>query len=122
MFERPIVERYAFVMVATRNLASARKFWVEQLGFSITEQGPHRWFEIDAGGLRLRMDLQESNEILPTEPDPVIGLKVRSVEIALSSLAARGITEQAELLSGEMGRYAVIHDPDGRAIVLMEAE
>ena len=40
MFERPLIERYTFVMVTTRNLASARKFWVEQLGFPVTEDRP----------------------------------------------------------------------------------
>jgi catechol-2,3-dioxygenase len=120
MFERPLFERYTFVMVTTQNLASARKFWVEQLGFPVTEERPGESFIIDAGGLRLWIDLKDSEERVVKGSDPAIGLKVRSVEMVLNSLAARGITEKTEPLSARAGLYAIIHDPDGRAVVLTE--
>jgi catechol 2,3-dioxygenase-like lactoylglutathione lyase family enzyme len=121
MFERPLFERYTFVMVTTRNLAAARRFWVEQLGFPVAEDRPGESFIVDAGGLRLWMDLKETDESVLKGPDPAIGLKVRSVEMVLKTLAERGITEKAEPLSAIKGLYAIIHDPDGRAVVLTEA-
>ena len=121
MFERPLIERYTFVMVTTRNLASARKFWVEQLGFPVTEDRPGESFIIDAGGLRLWIDLKDSEERSARGSDPAIGLKVRSVKMVLDSLAARGVTENVEPLAAHTGLYAIIHDPDGRAVVLTEA-
>ena len=48
MIERPLIERYTFVMVTTQDLASARKFWVEHLGFPVTEDRPGESFIIDA--------------------------------------------------------------------------
>jgi catechol-2,3-dioxygenase len=120
IFERPLFERYTFVMVSTQNLASARKFWVDQLGFPVTEERPGESFIIDAGGLRLWIDLKDSEEKLLKGSDPAIGLKVRSVKMVLSSLAARGITEKVEPLSADTGLFAIIHDPDGRAVVLTE--
>jgi hypothetical protein len=120
MFERPLIERYTFVMVTTRNLVSARKFWVEQLGFPVTEDRPGESFIIDAGGLRLWIDLKDSEERSVRGSDPAIGLKVRSVKMVLDSLAARGVTENVEPLSAHTGLYAIIHDPDGRAVVLTE--
>ena len=120
MFERPLIERYTFVMVTTRNLASARKFWVEQLGFLVTEERPGQYFIVDAGGLRLWIDLNDSDEKLVKGSDPGIGLKVRSVKMVLDSLAARGVTENVEPLAAHTGLYAIIHDPDGRAVVLTE--
>ncbi|MDB6089542.1 MAG: Glyoxalase/Bleomycin resistance protein/Dioxygenase superfamily [Gammaproteobacteria bacterium] len=121
MFERPLFERYTFVMVTTQNLAAAREFWVEQLGFPVTEERPGESFIIDAGGLRLGIDLKDKEERVVRGADPAIGLKVRSVEMVLNSLAARGITETVEPLSASTGLYAIIHDPDGRAVVLTEA-
>jgi catechol 2,3-dioxygenase-like lactoylglutathione lyase family enzyme len=120
MFERPLFERYTFVMVTTRNLAAARRFWVEQLGFPVTEDRPGESFIVDAGGLRLWIDLKDSEEKAVRGSDPAIGLKVRSVEMVLETLAARGITEKAEPLSANTGLYAIIHDPDGRSVVLTE--
>jgi catechol 2,3-dioxygenase-like lactoylglutathione lyase family enzyme len=120
MFERPLIERYTFVMVTTEDLASARKFWVEQLGFPVTEDRPGESFIVDAGGLHLWIDLKDSEERPPRGSDPAIGLKVRSVKMVLDALAARGITEKVEPLSAHTGQYAIIHDPDGRAVVLTE--
>src|SRR6202030_2990666 len=101
-----------FVMVTTQNLASARKFWVEQLGFPVTEDRPGESFIVDAGGLRLWIDLKDSEEkAIRRGSDPAIGLKVRSVEMVLNTLAARGITEKAEPLCANTGLYAIIHDP-----------
>src|SRR5712672_198334 len=98
LFERPLFERYTFVMVTTQNLASARKFWVEQLGFLVTEERPGQYFIVDAGGLRLWIDLKENEERVVRGSDPAIGLQVRSVEMVLNSLAARGISEKVEAL------------------------
>jgi hypothetical protein len=107
-------------MVTTQNLASARKFWVGQLGFPVTEERPGEYFIIDAGGLRLWVDLKENEERVVRGSDPAIGLQVRSVEMVLNSLAARGVSEKVEPLSARRGLYAIIHDPDGRAVVLTE--
>jgi hypothetical protein len=119
MFERPLIDEYAFVMIGTRQLASTRLFWTQQLGCAVMDE-QSGWFAIDAGGLRLRIDFQDGSERSAREPDPVIGLKVHSVAIALSSLAARGLQETPEISTGPNGRYAIIHDPDGHAIVLIE--
>ena len=90
-------------MVSTQNLASARKFWVDQLGFPVTEERSGESFIIDAGGLRLWIDLKDSEEKLLKGSDPAIGLKVRSVKMVLSSLAARGITYRPLVTLGDLG-------------------
>lgn len=120
LFERPLFERYTFVMVTTQNLASARRFWVQLLGFPVTEDRPGESFIVDAGGLRLWIDLKDSDEPAVRGSDPAIGLKVRSVQMVLNTLAARGLTEKAEPLFANTGFYAIIHDPDGRPVVLTE--
>jgi catechol 2,3-dioxygenase-like lactoylglutathione lyase family enzyme len=107
-------------MVTTQNLPAARKFWVEQLGFPITDERPGESLIIDAGGLRLWIDLAETEERQIRGSDPAIGFKVRSVKMVLTSLAARGITEEVEPLAARTGLYAIIHDPDGRPVVLTE--
>jgi catechol 2,3-dioxygenase-like lactoylglutathione lyase family enzyme len=51
-------ERYSFVAITTKDLSAARRFWVEQLGFRVTEESPSEFFIVDAGGLRLCVDAQ----------------------------------------------------------------
>jgi hypothetical protein len=41
--------------------------------------------------------------------------------MVLDSLAAGGIIEKVEPVCASTGRYAIVHDPDGRVVVLTEA-
>lgn len=68
---------------------------MEQLGFPVTEERRGEFFIIDAGGLRLCVDLADGEIHFPGTTDPVIGLKVRSLPATLGTLVARGINEQA---------------------------
>ncbi len=115
-------ERYSFVAVTTKDLPVARRFWVDQLGCPVTEECPGEFLIVDAGGLRLCFDLPDGEIHFPGSTDPVIGLKVCSLQAVLDTLAARGITEGAAPVSTPKGSYAIIHDPDGRAVVLTEAD
>src|SRR5437870_5105601 len=111
-------ERYSFVALTTSDLSAARRFWVEQLGFPVTEERPAEFFIVDAGGLRLCVDLADGEVHLPGSTDPVIGLKVASVRTVLDSLAQRGLSEA--LHCRVESTYAVVHDPDGRAVILTQ--
>jgi hypothetical protein len=62
----------------------------------------------------LWIDLKDDEEKTIRGSDPAIGLKVRSVEMVLNALAARGITEKPEPLAANTGLYAIIHDPESR--------
>jgi catechol 2,3-dioxygenase-like lactoylglutathione lyase family enzyme len=115
-------ERYSFVAITTADLAVARKFWIEQLGLAVIQERSEEFFIVDAGGLRLCVDLADGELHFTGSTDPVLGFKVSSVELVLANLAQRGITESAQIHPGARGRYAVIHDPDGRALVLTEAD
>jgi catechol 2,3-dioxygenase-like lactoylglutathione lyase family enzyme len=115
-------ERYSFVAITTTNLALARTFWVDQLGFSVTEEEPGHFFIIDAGGLRLCVDLADGEIHLAGGTDPVIGLKVASVEKTLALLSLRGVQSAHPMVRGKRGTYVVLRDPDGRAVILTEVD
>jgi len=84
-------ERYSFVAITTLNLERARRFWVDDLGFAVTEEQPGQFFIVDAGGLRLCIDLADDEIHRPGSTDPVIGLRVQSVQRVMEKLARRGI-------------------------------
>jgi len=115
-------ERYSFVAITTTDLERARRFWVDQLGFRVTEEKPDDFFIIDAGGLRLCVDLADGDIHVAGGTDPVVGLKVVSLDSTLAALARRGVRPTSAPVSGGRGRYAVLRDPDGRAVILTEAD
>jgi catechol 2,3-dioxygenase-like lactoylglutathione lyase family enzyme len=117
-----IFDRYSFVAITTRDLGCARRFWVDQLGFSVTEEKPGHFFIVDVGGLRLCVDLADGEVHLPGGTDPVIGLKVASVEKTLSILSDRGLQSENGAVLGERGTYAVLRDPEGRAVIITEVD
>ena len=115
-------ERYSFVALTTIDLAKARHFWVEQLGFKVTEERDGHFFIVDAGGLRLCVDLADGDTHVAGGTDPVIGLKVQSVEAVVASLRERGLSPEKEVTSGRRGAYAIFRDPDRRPVIVTEAD
>jgi len=113
-------ERYSFVAITTRNLAAARQFWVEQLGCRVTEERVDDYFIVDAGGLRLCIDLADGENHVEGSTDPVLGFKVASLREVLERLHDEGLYET--LVRKVADTHAVIHDPDGRSVVLTERD
>lgn len=115
-----LVERYSFVALTTTDLARARWFWVDRLEFPVTEEEPGRFFIVDAGTLRLRVDLADGDVHRSGSTDPVIGFKVTSLPETLAGLATRDVHPVRGVLEGASGPYAELRDPDGRTIILAE--
>ena len=113
-------ERYSFVAITTRNLPAARHFWVGQLGCRVLEERVDDYFIVDAGGLRLCIDLADGENHKTGSTDPVIGFKVSSVAEVLEDLRERGWYE--ELIHKVADTHAILHDPDGRAVVMTERD
>jgi catechol 2,3-dioxygenase-like lactoylglutathione lyase family enzyme len=115
-----MLERYSFVAITTRDLAAARHFWAEQLGFLVVEERRDDYFIVDAGGLRLAVDLADGENHKTGSTDPVIGFKVSSVAEVLEDLRERGWYE--DLVHKVADTHAILHDPDGRAVVMTERD
>lgn len=117
-----IVERYAFVAVTTTDLERARRFWVDQLEFAVTEEEAGHHFIVDAGMLRLCVDLADGDVHRSGSTDPVIGFKVTSLAETLAGLAAHDVYAHRGPIAGAHGPYAELRDPDGRVVILTEAD
>jgi catechol 2,3-dioxygenase-like lactoylglutathione lyase family enzyme len=117
-----MIERYSFVAITTLELERARRFWTEALSFPVTEERPGDYFIVNAGGLRLCVDLADGQTHREGSSDPIIGLKVASVREALERLAPFGIIAHNGPTTGPRGTYAEIREPDGRTVILTEAD
>ena len=115
-------ERYSFVAITTVDLERARQFWAGQLGFPVTSEEAGHFFIVDAGGLRLCVDLADDDIHKPGSTDPIIGLKVHSVQHAIKELTARAVELHRPPVRGPRGSYFEIRDPDGRAVIVTEVD
>jgi catechol 2,3-dioxygenase-like lactoylglutathione lyase family enzyme len=115
-----LAERYAFVALTTTDLPRARRFWVEQLAFPVTDEDEGRFFVVDAAGLRLRIDLADGDVHRAGSTDPVIAFEVVSLAETLADLAERDVYAHRGPTEGPNGAYAELRDPDGRPILLIE--
>ena len=117
-----MIERYAFVAVTARDLALARAFWVDLLGFPVTEEEAGDYFMVNAGGLRLCVDSGDGDVHRHGGTDPVIGLKVDALEPTLKALERRGLKVERGPQAGTRGSWALVRDPDGRPVILSETD
>jgi catechol 2,3-dioxygenase-like lactoylglutathione lyase family enzyme len=115
-----IVERYSSVSLATADLVRARWFWVDQLGFAVAEEDAGRYFMVDAGTLRLRVEAVDGDVHRVGSTDPVVAFEVASVTETLAELATREVYAHRGPFKGPQGASAELRDPDGRAILLAE--
>lgn len=108
----------SFVAITSTDLAAARRFWVDTMGFEETERGETH-FIVDAGGLRLSVDLADGVVHIAGGKDPVIGFRVDRLGGVVDELRGRGLEPE----SGPQPRgpgcvVAIYRDPDGRCVVL----
>src|SRR5260370_27513554 len=73
-----MIVRYSVVALTTADLARQRAFWVDQLGFEISEENPGEFFIVNAGGLRLCVDLADGDVHVAGGSHPVFVPKAES--------------------------------------------
>jgi catechol 2,3-dioxygenase-like lactoylglutathione lyase family enzyme len=115
-----MIERYSFVALTAKDLDAAKGFWVNLLGFPVTEERTNEYFIVDAGGLRLCVDREDGDVHRLRGVDPTVGLKVSSATAAVSELVTRGLKEEPKVAVAARGAHAIIHDPEGRSVILTE--
>ena len=113
-------EECAFIAVTTADLAQTKRFWVTLLGCAVVREDEN-YLMVDAGGVRLCFDLPNGDDHQQPGSDPVIGLKVKSLDAALEALANRGIRAAAGPFDDRHGKWAKLLDPDGRTVILTES-
>jgi len=115
-----LFERHAFVALTTTDIYAAWKFWVEGLGLPVLREEEGHSFVVDAGGIRLCIDLADGDLHKPGSTDPVVGLLVKDVNDTLAALAKKGVRPKRGPVPAGKGLYAVLEDPDGHPVVVTE--
>jgi len=112
-------EEFAFIAFTTIDLAKAKRFWVTLLGFPIVREDEN-YIMVNACGVRLCFDLPDGEDHQSPGSDGVVGLKVKDLGSALSTLASRGVEAIAGPFDDEHGKWAKLLDPEGRSVIITE--
>jgi predicted enzyme related to lactoylglutathione lyase len=115
----PLLQRYSFVAMTTNDLGRARAFWLDALFCPVIEEHEGEYFIVDAGGLKLCVDIETGQGGIPGG-DPVIAFAIASVAHVVSALRERGVAIVREADATDKARWAEIRDPDGHTILLTE--
>jgi predicted enzyme related to lactoylglutathione lyase len=117
------------VRYIVHDVDDAVAFYAEHLGFEVSMNVPAGFAMLDRGDLRLLLNRpgaggagQSDDQGRPPEPG---GWNRFQVEVAqlddeLSRLTSAGVRVRTSIVSGGGGRQAVIEDPSGNAIELLE--
>jgi catechol 2,3-dioxygenase-like lactoylglutathione lyase family enzyme len=109
------LRRFRFFTLWTKDLAAARKFYSELLGFPVVEEKAGEFFQVEIGGVPVCVDLHarysgtQSNQI---------GVEVEDLAATVEFLRGQGL----EIECGERPgaeRWAIARDPDGHEIIFI---
>src|SRR5579864_6624561 len=108
----PIQAKFIGIELYFDNLEMAKKFYTETLGLEISDEqvGHHAKFDSGAGFVCLE---RKGAESYPSADKAVLFFEVGDLESAIAAIG-RGRLVQ------EQGTWAVLHDPEGHNIVLLE--
>jgi len=114
-------KKVAFTMYPITNVARARTFYEETLGFKIGShgnQGEHHWIEYDlpdGGCLALTNFIEDE----PSDnAGGTIALEVENLEQLVEDLKAKGVTFKSGLIPSPVCTMAVCLDSEGNSFLL----
>lgn len=108
--------RFMGVEIYFEDLVRAKAFYQETLGLGIADEDMQRYVKLDAGSHFICLE-RKGTESYPSADKTVLFFEVPDLRDALETLGPDRIVKT------ELGNrpWAVLHDPEGHNIVLLEA-
>jgi predicted enzyme related to lactoylglutathione lyase len=111
--------RMAGVELYFDDLDRARKFYCETLGLRVTDEAAGNFVQFDAGSGFLCLE-RKGSENYPSQDKAVLFFKVANLARAIDALGRDRIVG-SDLTGKTRPRWAVVHDPEGHNILLLES-
>ena len=108
------IRRLQFFTIHTKNLETARQFYVDRLGFPIMSEQAGEYFQV--AGVPVCVDLSKNNE--PAQPNQ-IGIEVTDVDTITATLRNQGLVVSEGSRAASTERWVAIHDPDGHELIFI---
>lgn len=109
---------FAGVELYFEDLPRARAFYKDTLGLEIADETPGHYAKFASGDSFICVE-RKGSESYPSADKAVLFFEVMDLEAALRSLEPERIVQSSPSESGR-GGWAVIHDPEGHNILLLE--
>lgn len=101
------------------NLERARDFYRDCLGLSLADEQPGHHAKFDGGGSFVCLE-RKGAENYPSADKAVLFLEVTDLNRAIASIGAERILHHEPSPGGRRPAWAVLHDPEGHNILLLE--
>ncbi len=108
-----------FVYYYVKDLDRAVRFYTEVLKLSLRFRDNGRWAEVDAGPISIGLHPTKKGQQVIGGGGGTVTLQVKNLEDLMGQLSSRGATV-GEFEEGERGKFAMVTDPDGNKINLVE--
>jgi predicted enzyme related to lactoylglutathione lyase len=119
------VQSVAVVSVPVSDQERAKSFYLDALGFELVRDDSSipgmRWVQVAPPGGGTQLTLVNWFESMPAGCLRGLVLRVADLNEAYGSLIARGVEVEGPPRQQPWAIEAVVHDPDGNAIVLQQA-
>ena len=106
------------VTFTTRNLARARAFYVDRLGFAVVKEETDRFVMVNVGTFRLCIDRADDAHPAKGGGSTLI-FRVRNVAKTAKELDQKDVAYE-EFTGARTGDYLELSDPDGYRLVFTE--
>ncbi len=112
--------RFAGVELYYDDLERAKTFYRDVLGVHLTEESPGAFAKFDSGSAFVCLE-RKGLDAYPSQDKAVVFLEVDDLRKAIEEIGSGRIL-QSELDSAKRQPYAVLHDPEGYNVVLLEEQ
>jgi catechol 2,3-dioxygenase-like lactoylglutathione lyase family enzyme len=110
------IRRLQFFTIRTKNLAAAREFYVDKLGFPTISEKAGEFFQVSVAGVPVCVDLSKDNP--PAQPNQ-IGIEVTDLDTTMAMLRKKGFVIREGSRAAGTERWAAIQDPDGHELIFI---
>jgi predicted enzyme related to lactoylglutathione lyase len=102
------------------DLETAKKFYRETLGLKLTDETPGHFAQFDVGDRFLCVE-RKGSENYPSRDKAVVFFEVPDLAGAIKTFGRERIVSSELTGEGKRPPWAVLHDPEGHNILLLEA-
>jgi catechol 2,3-dioxygenase-like lactoylglutathione lyase family enzyme len=103
------------------DLPAAERFYREKLGLELSRAEAGRYAQFGSNAPFLCLE-RKGTESYPSRDKAVVFLEVRSLKTAVQALGGESMVHVAADLRSTRRPWAVLHDPEGHNVVLVEKE
>jgi len=113
--------RFLGVELYFDDLQSAKRFYRDTLGLALTEDSPGHHAKFDFNDAFLCLE-KKGVETYPSRDKAVVFFEVDDLQSAIQSIGPHRIVHSEPDPSGNRPAWAVLHDPEGHNVLLLQKQ